>query len=463
MNMTKRPNYSFMYILVAFIVFQPLIDMLTTVTVKTMNLPISFGILMRLAYMFAMALWVLYALRFSQYAKWILYYLIGLAILVLGNFLMNMQLKDPYYMMQEVTFYSKAIYFPIVLLGLILVFEQLAKERIKLQAVLIQAFTIVGATIGTVFLVSFLTGTAMSNYGWYKTGWKAWFLSGNEIGSTMAILLPVTALYAMNKMKSWQQLYAWIPFILLAFGMILLGTKVGYGGILITLIAVIGVSLIQMFWTREQPRPYSIRTMITASVLLIGLLVTTPFTPVYSNIFGQMQFLGVTQQQIDEALGEEGEEGEGIEMTAEQFENLVFSSREVYRADYGHYWQRATLGQKLFGMGYAGLYEHPTEDNPNRPNIVEMDFHDYFYSFGIIGFLYIVAPIMYLTVTFLARFFRRFKNNCNAFYLMSGVSYVIGLGIALTAGHVLMAPAVSIYLAFLLALLTVEIRKVKDL
>lgn len=176
-----------------------------------------------------------------------------------------------------------------------------------------------------------------------------------------------------------------------------------------------------------------------------------------------MQFLGVTQQQIDEALGEEGEDGEGIEMTAEQFENLVFSSREVYRADYGHYWKRAALGQKLFGMGYAGLYEHPTEDNPNRPNIVEMDFHDYFYSFGIIGFLYIVAPIAYLTFTFLARFFRRFKNNCNAFYLMAGVSYVIGLGIALTAGHVLMAPAVSIYLAFLLALLTVEIRKVKDL
>jgi len=114
----------------------------------------------------------------------------------------------------------------------------------------------------------------------------------------------------------------------------------------------------------------------------------------------------------------------------------------------------APLLQKLFGMGYAGNYL-------DTPKLIEMDFLDLFYSYGIVGFFVFLLPFIYAIATITINF----KLNKSKLYKLEfGLvlcSLILGLAIAFIAGHVLFAPAVSIYLAVLLAYIFADFELVK--
>ena len=52
------------------------------------------------------------------------------------------------------------------------------------------------------------------------------------------------------------------------------------------------------------------------------------------------------------------------------------------------------MSQKLLGMGYAGNFKYNEQKQPD-PKLIEMDFHDWFYDFGIIGFVLLMIPFIY--------------------------------------------------------------------
>ena len=110
----------------------------------------------------------------------------------------------------------------------------------------------------------------------------------------------------------------------------------------------------------------------------------TPITPAYLNLTGDYQT-------INDALQAEVKEPDLSNEDVIQIENdqekdpflqspllkILLSSRNVYfeqvYTDYVH----SSMWHKFFGLGYAGIYEH-------SPKLVEMDFFDLFFSFGII-------------------------------------------------------------------------------
>lgn len=304
----------------------------------------------------------------------------------------------------------------------------------------------------------------MANYARSKEGWTGWFYAGNEIGASMSMLLPITALFAVYKTTTTRKLLHWLPFVLLSVAMLGLGTKVGYGGILIVLLSIFFGSLLLLLTTKEYPARQRVKANSFISlILLIALIVATPFTPVFGNMYAHLDILGISLEKPQVELDEDGneippEDSEDEEplISSEQFENLVFSSRETYKANYVEQFKDAPISQKLFGMGFAGNYDAPAPHKPLK--MIEMDFHDWFFSFGILGFIYMVAPIIWFAGSFFVKLVMNLKQNFNYFSILTGISFLVGIGISYTAGHVLTAPSVSIWLAFLLAVVTVVSR-----
>lgn len=124
------------------------------------------------------------------------------------------------------------------------------------------------------------------------------------------------------------------------------------------------------------------------------------------------------------------------------------------------YYEKAPMSQKLLGMGYAGNFKTDklTEDNPTEgPKLIERDFHDWFYAFGIIGFSLLLIPFLYFGVKILFVLVTRFKKVFTVKYALLAAALGLALGISYMAGHVLTAPGVSIYFAVILAYLIVDL------
>ncbi|WP_052461887.1 O-antigen ligase family protein [Sporosarcina koreensis] len=456
-------RHNIMLALVAFVMIQPIIDVLTTASLLFIDLPLTLGVIIRLAYLAVMAVWILNESRKSKRARLYLLYLAGLAVFVIINFIVGYTVKEPFYIVQELTYYTKVVYFHVLFFGFLLILEAMKKEDGSDTArQLVNYFLIASLTISVVFIIAHLTGTSMSNYARSKEGWTGWFYAGNEIGASMSILLPITALFAVYKQTTTRKFLHWLPFVLLSISMLALGTKVGYGGILIVLLSIFFGSLLLLLTTKEYPARQRVKANSFVSLLLlIALVVSTPFTPVFGNMYAHLDILGISLEKPQKPVDEDGnelppdgeEEPEEPLINAEQFENLVFSSRETYKADYVDQFKDAPISQKLFGMGFAGNYDAPAPHKPLK--MIEMDFHDWFFSFGILGFIYMVAPIVWFAGKFIVKLVTNLKENFTYFSILAGVAFLIGIGIAYTAGHTLTAPSASVWLAFLLAAVTV--------
>ena len=449
---------TFWLLALAFIIWQPVIDVLTSASLLLLNISLTVGVIVRVLFMAALALMLLWKARRSGLARKYIFYLIALAAVIVINIALNVNIKDPYYIASELKFFNKIVYFPIMFIGFSMLYVYLKREHVPFKEKTTTYFLYASLIISAVFIVSFITGTSLSNYSHTKIGFTGWFYAGNEIGAIMAIILPITALYAIERTDHAREWRYWIPFVLLAISMQFLGTKVGYGGILVVLLASF-FSMLILFFTKE--RTEKIRSNMLISLVLIAVLaVTTPITPVFHNMFAHLSLLNIEldfggkDKKIDPETGEEEEEGQEEEITNEQIQNLVFSSREKYLQEMEYQFAEAPMSQKLFGMGFAGNYEEP--EPGKTPRMIEMDFFDLFFSLGIVGFLTMMSLPLYYVIRFLVHFVRNIKQTFTPVNVMYGVAFILGIGISATAGHVLTAPAVSIYVASVMALLMVR-------
>ncbi|MCP3761291.1 O-antigen ligase family protein [Domibacillus sp. A3M-37] len=443
----------------AFIIWQPVIDVLTSASLLLLNINLTVGVIARVLFMAAIVLMLLWKARHRGLARKYIIYLIGLAAVIVINIALNLNVKDPYYIASELKFFNKVVYFPIMFVGFSMLYLYLKRVHVPFKEKTTTYFLYASLIISAVFIVSFITGTSLSNYSHTKIGFTGWFFAGNEIGAIMSIILPITALYAIERTERMKEWRYWVPFVLLAISMQFLGTKVGYGGILVVLLAAF-FSMLIIYFTKE--RTEKIRSNMLISLILIAVLaVTTPITPVFHNMFAHLSLLnieldfGSKEKEFDSETGEEIIEEEPEEdITNEQIQNLVFSSREKYLQEMKDQFVEAPMSQKLFGMGFAGNYEEP--EPGKTPRMIEMDFFDLFFSLGIIGFLTMMSLPLYYVIRFLIHFIRNINQTFTPVNVMYGVAFILGLGISATAGHVLTAPAVSIYVAAVMALLMVR-------
>jgi hypothetical protein len=184
---------------------------------------------------------------------------------------------------------------------------------------------------------------------------------------------------------------------------------------------------------KVRKRFYWIRLLILVG-FLAGTICYFPFSPLAKNMNMHLSWLGLDKKTSVESPP----------VTEEQVENLVYSGREKFLAVQRQYFNEAPLVQKTFGMGYGGNYQ-------KEAKMVEMDFYDVFYSFGILGFILYFIPFGSFLLRAIFLVVKNFPQSFTIPNVLVATGIILGIGISFTAGHVLTAPGVSIYLALLMS------------
>ncbi|MCL6631803.1 MAG: O-antigen ligase family protein [Alicyclobacillus herbarius] len=429
-----------------FLLLQPVLDTLTTASRYTLHAPITFGILIRM-FMFVFAvLFLLTGHNVPTRLRWLLRAYVGLAGgFALCNLLLNHGLKPVFSWQLELMYAAKAWYFPILLLTF---FAFTFQVRPGFWPAIRKSLGIAASLTGAVILLGSLTGTALPSYHHPgKAGVSGWFFSANEVSAVLALTFPVVLTQALEaadrnerERTERRSLRLWLPVWLVCFGLLALGTKTAYlAGVATLFVVPLARLAAWLLAIRRQPlNPYGLPVRgksgaWTYGATLMLYLGVTPWAPVAANVHAHVAWI--------HPLVHPGVTGSEPMPPGDDVEHLVYSSRDVYLAQAVQRFIQEPLLQKWLGAGYAGNFDV-------HPKLVEMDFHDAWFALGAIGFVIWILPLGVLLGVAIWRQVLAIRTlPANLPYWLS---IALGLAVAGMAGHVLSAPAVSIYLAAIL-------------
>ncbi|MED0872741.1 O-antigen ligase family protein [Bacillus mobilis] len=451
----KQTDNYFPHFLLLFIVFQPILDLLTSFSIYVLHMSATVGIVVRFAFML-LALGYLLLHHKQQGAKKYILYLCLFGIVLAIGLVNNLMVKSPVSFGEEVKFILKSVYPIVLLFGYIIALKELKNNEYAFHKI-ITYFLYATLILSISIIVAMATGTDFPSYPNSKIGSRGWFFAGNDLSSIFAIMFPIVVLYSVHKTTSFSKAYYWIPTVLAMYASIMIGTKVGYGAIVITLgIALFFLFIEYMIHRKKEGKGFTyLVNTIVAAVVLGGLLVLTPQTPIAKNMTIHLQIYEYKKSVQEEKDRKEGkviteEEHKEGELTDSEMKSLIYSDRDKFLKVYKQYYKEAPLSQKLFGMGYAGNYT-------TKMKLVEMDFHDLFFAFGIVGFLMYLLPLLYFGIKIFIRLITNFKKLFSVKHMLLASTLVLSLGIGFMSGHVLTAPAVSIFFVVILAYLIVDL------
>lgn len=432
-----------------FIIIQPLLDIFTYFSITYLNINITIGIVIRVLFM---AITVLYVINDHHPTRnyTLIYFTLLFSILGI-SFVLNYFTKPNFHFFSEIQFLIKTVYFPVMFCGILLVLLQ--DYKLNKKDTIYSSVAIAMMIVSMSLFLSIITNTASRTYAYLKSGFTGWFYAGNELGAIVAICFPLTLIYSIRKTKTIKDMIYWIPSLFLALAALCIGTKVSFFAIFITIFAAFFINF--FYWIMYRQSRSTSNNWGKVLLLNIGLLLiyfaVTPFSPSYQNISGD--YATISEQTA--LNGEEDRNENEIVQVSDRKKSailqsgivrILLSSRNTYFENIYYDYVDSDVFHKLFGLGYAGFYEQ-------SPKLIEMDFFDLYFSFGILGFLVLNLPFLFV-------FFQILKNlvtNIRYFFQVENIllliSMVLGLGVSFIAGHVLSAPAVSIYFALVLVLL----------
>lgn len=444
--MADNKNITFAHWLRIFVMTQPVLDILTYLSITYWNLDITIGIVVRVLFMFISLVYIIWGNR-HLHKKIVIGYLFVLFAVIGVSFILNILTKPQFYFFSEVQYVVKTIYFPVLLCTFYLVITEKGRQ---IGSQFIFAVMIAMLILSLSIFAAIITNTSNSTYTYAKSGYIGWFYAGNEISAIVAITMPLVLVYALQKTNQWKDIYYWFPALLLAITGLLIGTKVSFFAVLGTMILALLLNTINRI----------IRKLKSTSILMINVLLLAlfllfiPISPAYENIRGD--YSKIQESQPEEVQTNERELLDSGEMSEEKVEGdpflqsrlvkVLLSSRNEYFADIYMDFKNAGLLQKLFGLGYAGYYT-------DVPKLIEMDFFDLFFSYGIGGFFMLLVPYVLVFWRVLMAAIKNFTFFIRTENVLLAISGGLGIGVAFLAGHVLYSPAVSIYLALVLVLL----------
>lgn len=400
-----------------YLLLQPMLDLVTSLMTKFMNSYITIGLIIRGVFL---AICVIYILFFSKskYVKKSRIFLCFLFLFSIIYFCVRIEIfNDIHNLVRELIYMTKYYYTPIFIIFIINFFDEYKLKPNKiLKILLINLFT-----YSLIILIANLTGTAFVTYesGFGNTGW---FYSGNEISNILTILFPIVIIL-VDKYKSYFILLFLIPIV---FVMIIIGTKTSYVGLIFTLV------IFSIYFVIKIPRIKE--KIIIISVLLLISLIFSGKIPVVNNIKNSIF---------------RSETSEVNKSKNEIIKDVVFSRRDLFKERVTKIYNTSTIEKKLFGVGFVNTKEI---NNESITKLIEMDFYDIFYRYGLIGFMIYFIPFIYLAILIITKIFK-LKFRINKYHLLLAYSSLIGVAASFLVGHVLGAPAVSTYLGIIIVLL----------
>lgn len=435
-NLMKKIDKS--NIIYIFLYCQPFIDLITSLMTRLLNLTITIGVVTRGLFLCILLFYTIFFTK-TKFRKKTMYYFCTVFLFGIVYFFTKIDIFKISFLKVEFIYLFKYFYYPIVSLCIINCYHKLKLSREQINKI----FTINAIVFSILILFPLITNIGFSSYaaGAYK-GSIGWFYSANEIGAILTILFPyVYCLLNDGKFKRYI-----IVSLLLIFAMTAIGTKTAF----------LGMSLSEfvffMYYVMNRKGENRVKKIVISLVIFVLSLVLIPSLPAISNLKNTIE--------INKINVEEVENVEHVKVpVSNSFDrklNIIFSSRQFFLYDTISIYSKASLKDKLFGIGFVN---RKSINDKKIQKLIEIDPLDIFFHYGIIGFILYFIPLVYIFFKSLYKVIK-WKFRISFYQLLYLYSVALLIMISSIAGHILSAPAVSIYLAFSLILLYYDVNVV---
>lgn len=414
--------------IIVFIILQPIIDIITGLSVEYFHPVVTIGIVIRTIFMaFLVLLGLIKADK--KYKLWMIGYY-AILFIYMTVFLINSYINNGTNLIfLQVKGLIKNFYLPIIIVSLIPIFK---KYNIKIDKKVLNTTLIIYAL--TICICSFTNFSFPTYKERDKAGTVGLFYSGNEIGAILCILSPFLFVeFAKRKLKILDYLYL----LLVIYAILQVGTKVPYFGLIILIMVIILACIVKGKIDKDK---YLYKKAGIFFLLLISIYLVTGLTPVGDNltkIYGDV-FVVTKDTFAGTARPPKLTEFDSFE----QFKTTTVSERNELLANNKEKFINANITSKILGIGFIDNYS----DNIKELKLVEMDYYDIIFCNGILGTILFVVPNLIFAVALIYYT----KLDKTKITIEQIYSITIALIVALMAGHVLTAPAVSIYIAIIL-------------
>lgn len=422
--MQKIKNYSF-YIL---LILLPLIDIITSLCLRFTSISLSPSLVIRGILIFGC---ILYTFREKdlKYRKISLIFYILSALYFIIYMITKLDYLKINSIIYEVSSLIKFWYFPILILFFV---NTISSGKINISKILkVMDFNLLIYTLG--IIIPMLTNTAFNSYNNGKDGIVGWFYAANEIGALISILFAFEFL-DVNKEHYIEK---YILSILAIISLSLIGTKVvTFSLIIVSSIALIISAIKNRFNITNKDLIY------TTIIFFVALLISTNSSTV-NNVLNRLP-ITIEEKTSTESTTTNNISNNTSNITKKNTHSSLFSGRDKFLKRVSKIYLESNIKSKLIGLGFVN------EDNENN-KLIEMDIFDILFNYGIIGTVIYLIPLIYLAYLIIRNCVK--NKNISADIISIGLYIGLTIGISSFAGHVLGAPAVSIYLAILICLL----------
>ena len=405
-------------IIVSFLFLQPTLDIIAAVSINLIHTEITISSIVRLIFLFFSIYYVFFLdntenkKRNKVFISIIMSYILvfaGVVFLYKGTGAFVYEIRNT----------LNTFYLPIILISFIDMFKQYKIKIDFKKIIILYLIYLIFVTIPN------LTHTGFNSYAHSKTGSVGWFLSANAVGNILSILLPLIILYIIK--IDTKKIYKGIIVILTLYVFASMGTKVP----ILSLGICVLVNFIYYFiyCIKEKKYLYNVIISIVMAIAIIGSIIVIPKTSFYKNIEIHKEFLG-----FDNYLE--------VFTNYELLDHFIFSQRLTFLGNTHKSWKKANLPEKVLGIGYIENY---STDNASMKTI-EIDYFDLLYRNGIVGFIIYFIVLLPIIINSFKGKIKSIKD------LEFKTSIILILLLAIFSGHVLITPAVSIFVALIFVL-----------
>lgn len=428
---------NFNNLVIIFILLQPIIDILTSVCVRNVNEKLTVGIFIRTIFMCGICIYSIVKTDKKTRIKLLIYY----AVLTLYGVCFLLQCyKDngTNLIMVQIKGLLKTFYLPVVAIALIAVFKN-KKYQVDNKFLIYSLF----GYATTIFIAKVL-GIAYPSYEpvGYNDGTVGLFFAANEIGAILSILAPVLCIELLKlEFNSFHK----VALFFLIYAILEIGTKVPFITLILLAVVCLYLIVLKLITMKHERKVYTDKLI---SLFLIAIIIYSVFTytPIGKNLIkNYSQFFNNTTTSTGNGEGEKPQKPKN-EINENKVSEVV-SNRNSFLQNNLQDFKKKGISHNLLGKGY--LYNQNDDVEVNK--LVEMDIFDIFFTQGVIGIIIYIIPLLIFCIEICKKIFRNFKKviqDIESILLM--YSLFIGALISVLAGHVLVAPAVAIFVVLIL-------------
>ena len=417
-NLLNLKNKSHIFYLL--LISLPFIDLLTALETRFIDFSLTLGIFVKGILLVVIIYYLLFKCKLKK-KKMICNYLIVLFIFSILYLLSKIDISSFGNLIKEVINIFKFSFYPILVIGLIAMDEEKIIDRKIISKILSFSFIIYILFI----FIPYITGTGFKSYGLLElsNGTVGWFYAANEIGSILILLFSFVYLLLERK----KYLLFIIFGILGSYTAFVIGTKVASLGILI--VAFIMIIYYLLYKGEDKWKKF----ILSIVVLGVGIC-SFRIGPTTDNVNDNYSRYENIEHEEDVQISPKNK--------LESFAISLLSGREVYAIRVARSYNKASIKDKVFGIGFT---YRESLDSKHAARLVEMDYFDMFFRFGISGFLILILPIVYVIIDMIRKLISK-KYRMTIEFWRYALIWAMVMFIAFIAGHVLGSPAVSFYL-----------------